>query len=155
MFNLKINLDRHSLGPYPNIWLLPDLPIFLLPTTFKRNDHNVKQHDYNVKQHEYNVNQHDYNVTGHDYTKRVILRAFSNKKNCSLQRLAKTNCLTSAIELNKFSWHLTFPYCSRRYIFYGLPACRIWYIFRYKILYNFIGVPSVPITHNSVLQSLY
>ncbi len=31
---LKINLDRHGPEPYPNIWLLPDLPIFSLPTTF-------------------------------------------------------------------------------------------------------------------------
>ena len=34
MFKQKINLDRHSPEPYPNIWHFPDPPIFSLPTTF-------------------------------------------------------------------------------------------------------------------------
>jgi hypothetical protein len=35
MFKQKINLDRHSPEPYPNIWHFLDPPIFSLPTTFK------------------------------------------------------------------------------------------------------------------------
>ncbi len=40
MFKQKINLDRHSPEPYPNIWHFPDHPNFSLPTTFKR--HSVQ-----------------------------------------------------------------------------------------------------------------
>ncbi len=36
MFKQKMNLDRHSPEPYPNIWHFPDPPIFSLPTTFKK-----------------------------------------------------------------------------------------------------------------------
>ncbi len=38
MFKQKINLDRHSPEPYPNIWHFPDPPIFSLPTTFNAED---------------------------------------------------------------------------------------------------------------------
>ena len=34
-FKMKIDIDRHGPELYPNILLLPDLPIFSLPTTFK------------------------------------------------------------------------------------------------------------------------
>ncbi len=47
MFKLKINLDCHGPGPYPNIWFLPDLPIFSLPTTFNYNGPQHKYESYN------------------------------------------------------------------------------------------------------------
>ncbi len=51
MFKQKINLDRHSPEPYPNIWHFPDPPIFSLPTTFKGEifDHLDSHYFYTTK----------------------------------------------------------------------------------------------------------
>jgi hypothetical protein len=119
---------------------------------------NVKcqvSNDYNVKQHEYNV--------------MVILTTFANKKNCSLLMLAKTNCLKSAIAWNKFTWHLTFAYCSRCYIFYVLPAhattakikimpCNIWIMLLNSIIMplhiKILRLNSIIMPHNIIIMPL-